>query len=216
MTANWLSKHLPEAAFSTCSIVQDEPVPASVDEFDGYIITGSKHGVYEDLPWMQALRAFLLKIREVQKPVFGICFGHQIMAAAFEGEVCKSAKGWGIGAQEYDYAQESGLKSSASFLFHQDQVEAVPKGAKVIGGNTFCPIGALAYDFPALSVQFHPEFSKEYVAELARLYGGDRIPQGIADTALQTLECDDVDNDHIAVHVAAFFRQSILSMSVQN
>lgn len=208
MTETWLSEQLPEAEFFTCSVVRDEAVPSSVDAFDGYIITGSKHGVYEDLPWMKELKKFLQQARDARKSVFGICFGHQIMAEAFGGKVQKSEKGWGIGAQEYDYDANVGIAPGASFLFHQDQVTTVPNNAKVIGGNTFCPIGALAYDFPALSVQYHPEFDKSYVAELAHLYGGDRIPQNIADAALESLETIEVDNARIASRVAEFFRET--------
>lgn len=209
MTEKWLSAHLPEATFSYCSVVRDEALPETADAFDGYIITGSKHGVYENLLWMQNLQEFLRKTRAANKPVFGICFGHQIMAAAYGGEVIKSDKGWGIGAQEYEYKTESGFSPGASFLFHQDQVVSIPDSAQVIGGNAFCPVGALAYDFPALSVQYHPEFDKSYVTELAHLYAGDRIPQPIADGALASLDQLKVDNQRVAIRVAEFFRGSV-------
>ena len=207
MTRTWLSGAFPEAAFSECSVVRGAALPDSADAFDGYIITGSKHGVYEDLSWMQALKDFLLGTRAARKPVFGICFGHQIMAAAFGGKVRKSDKGWGIGAQEYSYEQDAGLTTGASLLFHQDQVETVPEGARIIGGNDFCPIGALEYDFPALSVQYPPEFGPAYVSELIRLYGGDRVPQDVADRAMASLESSDVDNARVARRVADFFRE---------
>jgi GMP synthase-like glutamine amidotransferase len=208
MVEAWLGPELPEARFSYVSVVGGEDLP-DVRAFDGYLITGSRHGVYENLPWMRKLRAFLLSARQSRVPVFGICFGHQIMAAAYGADVRKSAKGWAIGAQCYGYDADYRLTGKASLFFHQDQVETVPEGARVIGGNTFCPIGALAYDFPALSVQYHPEFGKDYIAELATLYGGGRIPRDAADAALESLATAEVDNTAVARNVAQFFRDNV-------
>lgn len=204
MTARWLGGSLPEARFAVASVIRGEALPA-VEAFDGYLITGSRHGVYDDLPWMRDLRAFLLRAREARKPVFGICFGHQIMAAAYGGEVRKSGRGWAVGVREYHYDPVAGLADGGALCFHQDQVESVPEGARVVGGDAHCPIGALLYDFPAMSVQYHPEFTKEYVRELTRLSAGEILSVDLAAAAADSLAIP-VDNDRFGVRVAAFFR----------
>ncbi|MCB1685991.1 MAG: type 1 glutamine amidotransferase, partial [Pseudomonadales bacterium] len=56
--------------------VRSDPLPDTVD-CDGYVITGSKHSVYEDLPWIPPLIEFLKKVRKARRKVVGICFGHQ-------------------------------------------------------------------------------------------------------------------------------------------
>lgn len=205
MTAQWLGRSLPEARFAVASVIRDEALPA-VEAFDGYLITGSRHGVYDDLPWMRDLRAFLLRAREARKPVFGICFGHQIMAAAYGGEVRKSGRGWAVGVREYRYAPAAGLANGGALCFHQDQVESVPEGGHVVGGDAHCPIGALIYDFPAMSVQYHPEFTKDYIQALTALSAGGILPVDLAEAAIGSLSAP-VDNDRVGARVAAFFRE---------
>ncbi len=54
--------------------------PQSVDDADGWLITGSRYGVYEAHEWIQPLEDFIRKAQEKDVPMVGICFGHQIMA----------------------------------------------------------------------------------------------------------------------------------------
>ena len=56
-------------------------MPASVDAHDAYIITGSKHGVYDDLPWIAPLMEFIRAAHNADIPLVGVCFG-QIVAHA--------------------------------------------------------------------------------------------------------------------------------------
>lgn len=59
----------------------------------GIIIGGSSHAVYEKLPWMARLQEFIKAMVYQQKPTLGVCFGHQIVAAALGGTVEKGAEG---------------------------------------------------------------------------------------------------------------------------
>src|SRR5690349_14343646 len=74
--------------------------PASPEAHDGYLITGSPAGVYEDDPWIAELATFIKRVKGRAKLV-GICFGHQIMAEALGGHVEKADKGWGVGLHNY-------------------------------------------------------------------------------------------------------------------
>ncbi|WP_211284223.1 type 1 glutamine amidotransferase [Oceanimonas doudoroffii] len=205
MIKHWLSPSLPEAVFSQVSPVSGEPLPDPAT-FDGYILTGSKHSCYEGTLWMEDLKRFLQQLREQRRPVFGICFGHQIMADAYGGRTRRAEQGWGVGAQPYQYA-DSVPAAGAAFVFHQDQVVDLPPGAEVLGGSSHCRQGVLGYPFPALSVQYHPEFPPSYVEALARRYSGNLLPRKVADTALSSLERIGVDNTQIAAWVASFFRE---------
>lgn len=205
MARNWLAPALPEAQFTTISVVSGEALPQDPTRFDGYLLTGSKHGVYENLPWMLELQAFLRRTAEARVPMFGICFGHQIMAAAFGGEVRKSDKGVATGPQIYTYG-DLGLAPQEVLVFHQDQVETLPPSARSTGGNDFCPLGVIAYDFPAFSVQYHPEFTTEFMQDLTDDLAGQWITHDHAEQTKAKLAAANVDNRPLAIKVASLMR----------
>lgn len=144
--------------------------PAAAEDQDAYLITGSPAGVYEDHPWIPPLIGFLRSARG-KAGLVGICFGHQIMAAAFGGHVVKSAKGWGIGLQSYDVVHRlpwmDGAERISVPASHQDQVVVQPPGTRILAASAFTPLAALAYgDQPAISFQFHPEFTPDFARAL--------------------------------------------------
>ena len=149
--------------------VQAGELPADAAECSAYVITGSSAAVYDDLPWITPLLDFLRKVRGRAKLV-GICFGHQAMAKAFGGEVEKSPKGWGIGLHRYEIVEPPpGMVEPLGFAipaFHQDQVVAIPPGARVLAASPFTPYAALGYDDSTVSVQGHPEFTPAFSAAL--------------------------------------------------
>lgn len=207
MIEQWLSPSLPEADFSSVSLINGEPLPQP-DAFDGYIITGSRFSVNEDLPWIEPLKAFIRSLRDRKIPVFGICFGHQIIAQAFGAQVTRSHTGWAIGSQPYGYTDKCKHPDEPAFVFHQDQVDTIPEGATLAGSSQQCPIGVLTYDHPALSVQYHPEFVTAYVNMLIELKK-DSMPADLSDKATKSLKEHPVDNSATADWVAAFFRNNI-------
>lgn len=204
MVINWLSPALPEARFHVVSPVSGERLPEP-EAFDGYILTGSPHSVYERSEWIAQEITFLRGAKAKQRPIFGICFGHQLMADAFGGRTQEAPQGWGLGPQRYQYDQLA--LGGEHFVFHQDQVLELPPQARCVGGSSHCRYGALAYSFAALSVQYHPEFTPEYVRALLEMYGGNDLPTDRAEAALAALEQQAVDNQPVAQWVAAFFRQ---------
>lgn len=206
----WLGPSLPEAAFVGYRVVRGEPMGAPED-CDGYVITGSRHGAYEPLPWIPVLEGFIRDCAAVAVPVFGVCFGHQVMAQAFGATVRRSDRGWGCGRQEYRLEGEDDVLPV--HVWHQDQVESVPDGAEVVGGNEFCPIGALRY--PAangFSVQFHPEFEDVFVRDLLRVRGR-ALPPEVVEAARRSLR-DDAANRRVGDLAARFFRAAVVSRSI--
>lgn len=186
----------PELAFSTFSVVNGE-VPANPAERDGWIVSGSKHGVYDPLPWIDPLKGFLRRCLEEGSPVVGICFGHQLLAEATGGRAEKAAAGWGIGVQEYDVVRRPSWMADLPERFairaiHQDQVTEKPAGAVVLASSPFCPFAALAYGDPerpaALTLQPHPEFDAAFLDELLEARSGAVIPAEHAEAARATLD----------------------------
>lgn len=206
MIENWLKPVMPNDVFTTVSAITGQQLPQP-DCFDGYILTGSKHNVCENTDWMVQQIAFLKKARIEAVPVFGICFGHQIMAEAYGGKTTKAPQGWGVGVQSYQGCPKVGLSGNV-FVFHQDQVSQTPPQAEVIGGSDHCVNGVLQYSFPALSVQYHPEFSNAYVAALNHKYNGTVIPKHTAESATKSLQELPVNTRPMAETVKEFFYNS--------
>jgi GMP synthase-like glutamine amidotransferase len=179
-------------------------LPADAGEHDGYLVTGAAAGVYEPLPWIDPLKAFLRSAKGRAKLV-GICFGHQLMAEAFGGHVEKVAKGWGVGLHTYPIVRQErwmdGVPAVSVPASHQDQVVMQPPATEVIASSVFTPYAGLAWrDQPAVSFQFHPEFSPDYARALIELRR-ERLPD--PDSALASLDRPN-DNARVGTWIRSF------------
>ena len=199
----WIAPHLPEAAFEAVHVAVNvaPPPPGAVD---GIIISGSEKGVYDDTPWMQPLRDNLDAHRQHGTPMFGICFGHQLMADVFGGKAEKAGHTFAAGAREFDM----GGAAAPAYVAHQDQVTQVPPGATVTASAPYCPAAALSYDFPALSVQFHPEYSEGFARDLIDMFGSELMSEEEVAAARDTVQ-GQVSEDLYGTEVAAFFRAHV-------
>lgn len=203
--ATWAARALPDADLTVVYVEEGEALP-DVAAFDGYILSGSDKGVYDDAPWMYPLRAFLVAAKEAGKPLFGICFGHQLMAEVFGGKAEKvGAPEVGVRAFELNGSERQG------HVWHQDQVTEVPPEATVIGSASYCPVAALSYDFPAMSVQFHPEYAADYISTFLRRSRGVILDECMTDSAVAQLDKSDVEADLFASEVATFFEAALAS-----
>lgn len=201
----------PQHEFVTFD-VQTGELPASPVSCDAYVITGSASGVYDGDGWIGALQSFV-RAASGSTPIVGICFGHQLMAEAFGGEVIKSPRGWGIGLHRYQVHERAkwmdDARSIAVPASHQDQVVKLPADARVLGGSDFTPYGIVEYpQRRAMSLQSHPEFSPEYAAALIELRRNSKYTPEQADRALQTLR-EPNDRTRVGGWIAQFLRSNV-------
>lgn len=186
--------------FKTFQVVNGT-FPATVHDCDGWLITGSKHGAYEDHPWIPPLEAFIRAAFDARVPVVGICFGHQIIAQAMGGKVEKFAGGWSVGPTTYDFDGETVTLNA----WHQDQVVQRPAGATVIASNDFCENAALLYDDRALTIQAHPEFQPDFVEGLMKTRAIGVVPDPLLQAAATKLDTP-LQDKTMAARIAAFFK----------
>jgi GMP synthase-like glutamine amidotransferase len=84
----------------------------------------------------------------------------------------------------------------------------VPEGAKVIASNDFCQNAALVYDDRALTIQPHPEFGSEIIAQYVSLRRGtETYPDVLMDRAAAST-ADTDSNSVLASKLAGFFLQN--------
>ncbi|OED41697.1 hypothetical protein AB833_09110 [Chromatiales bacterium (ex Bugula neritina AB1)] len=199
----WLSPDFPEAVFTEVFVAIGEALPDAPD-FDGYIISGSEKGVYDPCDWMEPLKNLLRELRQLQVPVFGICFGHQIMAEAYGGKAAKAEHGFVVGEKSYS----EGSTTYRAHAMHQDQVTEIPDSATVTATASYCPVAALDYNFPARSVQFHPEFGNQLVADAIEDFEGDLLTPDEAAISRESISHNAVQHSLYAVEIADFFRRT--------
>jgi GMP synthase (glutamine-hydrolysing) len=192
--------------FETYMVI-DNQLPPSIHACDGWLITGSAHGAYDDLPWIPRLEHFIRNAYRDGVPIAGICFGHQIMAQALGGKVEKYTGGWGAGHMRYKMAdgREFGINA-----MHQDQVVVKPPQATVICTSDFCENAGFAYEGKAMSFQPHPEFNDQFMDDLLALRAGKTMSHERAATARETLG-NGTDSRVFAGQLAEFFRRSATS-----
>jgi GMP synthase-like glutamine amidotransferase len=188
--------------FRTWSVV-DMAFPESPEDAEGWLVSGSRHGAYDALPFIAPLEDFIRRVVASGRPLVGICFGHQLIAQALGGTVVKFPRGWSVGAKSYDW---DGLGEIWLTAWHQDQVIAPPDGARTIARNAFTEHAALLYDDPIFTVQAHPEFSRDVAAAyLAARRGSPDYPEGMIEDAQRRLD-QPLDDTRIGKALARFLK----------
>jgi len=152
--------------------VVDGVFPDGAADADAWLVSGSRHGTYEDHAWIAPLEALLRDIRARETPLVGVCFGHQIVAQALGGRVEKSRGGWCVGRQDYTIAG----RSFSLNAWHRDQVVDPPPEAVRLGASETCENAVLAYGDRILTLQPHPEFG-DGVIEALIAHRGQDVPK---------------------------------------
>jgi GMP synthase (glutamine-hydrolysing) len=156
------------------------------DAVDAAVVTGSKASTYWDEPWIDALRSWLREADAREMPLFGVCFGHQIVADALGGAVDDMGE-YELGYHTVDRTDESPLfdgidEEFVAFCTHHDEVTDLPPGADLIARNE-CAIQGFRRG-NAFGVQFHPEFDRDTAERVA---SGKDLPEAEVDAALATI-----------------------------
>ncbi len=151
-----------------------ENVPSSVPEnIAGVIPLGGHMGALDDdiAPWLPNERALLADAVARNVPVFAICLGTQLLAAALGGKVTR-AKIVEIGAKEIFPSKSAISDSIFNFQgslpvtqWHEDEVSTLPPGAVTLASSPACTNQIYRVGENSYGVQFHPEADLAIVAK---------------------------------------------------
>ena len=139
----------------------------SREGFAGAIVTGSAAMVPDRHPWSERTADWLRDAAHAGLPLFGICYGHQLIAHALGGEVGPNEVGREMGTVRihlHPAAQGDPLFAGLDDPFaaqatHLQSVLRPPEGAVVLAHNDHDACHAFRWGEVAWGVQFHPEFS---------------------------------------------------------
>lgn len=137
------------------------------DGFAGALITGSGAMVAERLDWSERSAEWLRDAAHAGMPLFGICYGHQLIAHALGGEVGYNPVGREMGTvaiNKLDAAASDPLfgGNPSCFPAHATHLQSVlrpPEGAVKLACSDKDGCHAFRWGDSAWGVQFHPEFS---------------------------------------------------------
>jgi GMP synthase (glutamine-hydrolysing) len=122
----------------------------------GIIFSGGPSSVYSsDAPIPEN------KIFDMNLPLLGICYGHQLIVNKFGGKVKRANKEYGSSLLTIDSDKDllNGVGESVrAWMSHGDEAEQIPKGFKVIGHTENAKAAAIASEEKSIyGIQFHPE-----------------------------------------------------------
>ncbi len=212
--AELLNELLPSAIVDVCfpgDPGANLPDGQALEGYDGVAITGSSLHVYnggsEITQQIEMARAVL----SAGTPIFGSCWGLQVLNVAAGGSVRRNPKGRELGFGRSIKLTEAGRKhpmyAGKPEVFnaptvHLDEVETIAPGMTVLATNAVSEVqsaeircnGAVAW-----GVQYHPEYPLREIAAIVRRIGPRLIGEGFflheADIEIFASDLDALDRD---------------------
>jgi len=195
-------------------VFNGEPLPEP-DPNRVVVITGSWDMVTDKLMWSEETASWIRRAIEADMPMFGVCYGHQLMSYALGGEVDYNPKGREMGCLEVkltDVGSRDVLTRHTSGRFrahltHMQTVTTLPKGAQSLAESDLDKNQIIRYRAKAVSTQFHPEFIPDIAASLISLRKETLLSEGHDPASMTNLLTDAVDarailQTFISTHVA--------------
>jgi GMP synthase (glutamine-hydrolysing) len=185
------------------------PPGLSLGDFSGVVWTGSPLSAYEDQPIVRHQIEFARTAYESGIPCFGSCWGLQVMVVALGGLVHRHREGLEFGIARHITLTPAGrahpMYEGKRTVFdalsvHQDEVCALPPGARHLAGNDHTAIQSVEISDDGRlfwGVQYHPEYNLQQMAALLSRATVGLVKSGFART---TGDIESMAADFRALH----------------
>jgi len=177
-----------------------------IEGYDGVAITGSALNVYDGGPAIERQIELTRAIFKAKTPLFGSCWGLQLMTVAAGGAVRANPKGREIGIGRRIALTSAGRTHPMyagkgttfdAITVHLDEVATLAPGTTVLASNAVSGVQAAELKHGgavAWGVQYHPEFSFNDIAVVIRRYGSSLVREGFfADVAARDAYTADLE-----------------------
>nr|WP_318381699.1 glutamine amidotransferase [uncultured Enterobacter sp.] len=165
-----------EDRFNVVRVFEDEPLPA-YDSNVVVVITGSWAMVTDKEAWSERTAGWIKEAVAFDVPVFGVCYGHQLMAHALGGDVDYHPRGLEFGCRNVvlnaaaidDPLLDGFPPQFPAHLTHMQTITRLPEGAVALASSDHDAHQIVRYSSNAYSTQFHPEFTPEIARSMINL-----------------------------------------------
>jgi len=161
---NLLQPQNPAARLDSYFVSRDH-FPENIDEYDAILVTGSPCSVHDEHDWIECLTEVIRTASDQGMRVVGSCFGHQLVARAFDGEVGHNENGWLIGnfavhiSESYEWMQPS-ARVTGMYHFNQERVIRLPDAAQAFAHTDDYNDYGYTIGDNIMCFQGHPEQSR--------------------------------------------------------
>ncbi|KAF4982225.1 hypothetical protein FZEAL_2109 [Fusarium zealandicum] len=200
-TSTSAKKHPPLLKVIKVSVLEGDAWP-DVTDIDAVLITGSRHTAWKDDAWVPSLIEFIQQTYAAEKPMAGICYGHQIISRALGGKTSRNPGGWELSVHQVDLTlRGAGVFGRYSFMIyqmHRDAVIEAPPGVEIIASSPGCMVQVIYQPGRILGFQGHPELDRFTTESLLT----QRLDEGILDVDLYQDAVSRIDHKHDGESVA--------------
>jgi GMP synthase (glutamine-hydrolysing) len=206
MSKVWVIQHAPcetlgtiadalsavDIPVETVRTFEGEPVPKTLEGFDGLILMGGPMGVYEQdrYPFLRDEIRLIQESLKNDRPILGVCLGSQLLASALGARVSPGREkeiGWHP-VRLTDAAREDPLwkgvdDSFTAYHWHGDIFE-LPSGAVSLASSDLTRHQAFRYGRNAYGTLFHMEVTGAIIRNMVKTFGGELHEAGIDGQAL--------------------------------
>ncbi|RWR83145.1 Glutamine amidotransferase [Cinnamomum micranthum f. kanehirae] len=192
------------------------PEEEELEDYEGFVITGSCNDAHGNDPWICNLVSLLRKLDSMHKKLLGFCFGHQILSRAIGGKIGRAVNGWDVGVTTVNLSSSkllSSLQIPSSLNIiecHQDEVLELPECAEVMAGSEKTGIEMFVCGDHIMGIQGHPEYSKDILWHLIDRLQRCQIPSNHIEGAKASMEAYEPDQEAWKRLCLAFLKGSPL------